>query len=65
MRTQRVERGGVKRFDKRLGEAHEEQGTYRDLLVKPSESLTLPGATTQSPAILSRAEIARRRDAKH
>jgi len=62
MRTQQVARGGVLRFNKKTGETAEEPGTYRDLLVKPSESLTLPGATTQSPAILSRAEIARRRD---
>ena len=63
MRTQQVVRGGVVRFDKRSGELVEEQGTYRDLLVKPTEPLIPPGATTQSPAILSRAEIARRRDA--
>jgi hypothetical protein len=63
MRTQQVNRGGVVRRDKRTGELVEEPGTYRDLLVKPSEQLTPPGATTQSPAILSRAEIARRRDA--
>lgn len=29
---------------------------------KPSVSLTLPGATTRSPVILSRAEIAARRN---
>lgn len=68
MNTQRVERGGVQRLritDKKTGEfvIDEEPGTYRDLLVKPSEQLTPPGPTTQSPAILSRAEIARRRDA--
>lgn len=63
MRTQRVVRGGVLRPDKRTGELVEEPATYRDLLVKPTESLIPPGATTQSPAILSRAEIARRRDA--
>lgn len=64
MRTQQVVRGGVVRRDKRTGELVEELGTYRDLLVKPSEQLTPPGPTTQSPAILSRAEIARRRDAQ-
>ncbi len=64
MRTQQVVRGGVLRFNKKTGETAEEPGTYRDLLVKPTEPLIPPGATTQSPAILSRAEIARRRDAK-
>ncbi len=63
MRTQQVIRGGVVSRDKRTGELVEEPGTYRDLLVKPTEPLIPPGPTTQSPAILSRAEIARRRDA--
>jgi hypothetical protein len=63
MRTQQVARGGIVRFDKRTGDSAEEPGTYRDLLVKPSETFVPPGPVTQSPAILSRAEIARRRDA--
>ncbi len=63
MRTQQVVRGGITRFNKKTGETVEEAGTYRDLLVIPTQPLTPPGTTTQSPAILSRAEIARRRDA--
>ncbi len=63
MRTQQVVRGGVVSFDKRSGETHEAEGTYRDLLVIPTQPMTPPGPVTQSPAILSRAEIARRRDA--
>lgn len=63
MRTQQVTRGGLVHFDKRTGQEIEDPGTYRDLLVKPTEQLIPPGPTTESPAILSRAEIARRRDA--
>lgn len=62
MRTQAVIRAGAASFD-RGGNRVDGPDTVRDLIVIPTQPFTPPGPVTQSPAILSRAEIARRRDA--
>lgn len=62
MRTQAVVRRGAVSFD-REGNRVEGQATARDLIVIPTIPLEQRAETTESPMVLSRAEIARRRDA--
>lgn len=64
MRTQAVARSGAVSFD-REGNRVEGDATVRDLIVIPTIPLAPREETTQSPMILTRAEIARRRDANN
>lgn len=62
--TQEVVRPGAVTFD-REGNCVERPATFRDLIVVPTIPLAEREPTTTSPMILTRAEIARRRDANN
>lgn len=64
MRSQRVYREGAVSFD-REGNRVDAEPTFRDLIVIPTIPLAEREPTTESPMILTRAEIARRRDANN
>lgn len=61
MLTQKVVRSGAVHFD-REGNRVDGPATFRDLIVIPTIPLAEREPTTESPQILTRAEIARRRN---
>lgn len=65
LKTQEVVRPGTERFDRKGNRVEDGPATSRDLIVIPTIPLQPREETTQSPTILSRAEIARRRDANN